>query len=40
MVYEMFAGTHKDHVIATKPKRKRIIVSTETQGGDAEEVNP
>ena len=36
MVYEIFAGTHKDHVIATKPKRKRIIVSNETQGEELE----
>jgi len=32
MVYEIFAGTHKNHVIATKPKRKRIIISNEEQG--------
>ncbi len=32
MVYEIFAGTHKDHVIATRPKRKRIITSNEQPG--------
>jgi putative N6-adenine-specific DNA methylase len=24
MVYELFRGSHKDHVISTRPKRKRI----------------
>jgi putative N6-adenine-specific DNA methylase len=33
MVYEMFAGTHKDHVIA-RPKRKRIVISNEEDGID------